>query len=542
MRILKNIKILQEESKMSDQHNKKMKVGIFSPNDPRLWVRSQNLESMLKRESSLISALQSKGVEVTRGGDGFSREDQIAWNTELVRKHITNIAKRKPDALIINQGDWTFPFDSVDAVRTFMQETEDVVRLVIFSYKDPKVPGLVAGMATGGSLKRIGIPFQLCWGAIDKDPRTLEDLIEILRFYKKQRETSGKVKEAIKALGKQKYLSFGGMSLRMPTTTCDIDQWQKIFGVTYEALDQSEIKLRALKMTRWEGKPGESDYKILDERVKKAVEYLYNEEHGHFDFFRESLKSLNKFVYQLCFYYAALDLCKEYQVTFAGIKCQDELSARECTACPATAFLNNDVGPEGKLKEIIPVACENDNDSALTQLWMHLLTGKPAGFGDFRDIENGILTIANCGQHPPYFFGTSGEDSIKKLDTAEYIGQEHFYAAGGSAVRGRTSGGEIMTVARLARENLRYQLIAMPIETVSVSPEEHKKYSLSWPLIRGKTPISQETLINIWPCNHLGFAYGDLTPQLVEMAHRLHIGYRVFDRKGREYSNMTFPK
>ena len=514
----------------------KIKVGVFSPNDPRPWVRSRNLESMLKCESSLINTLGKEGVKVIRGGDGFSKEDQIAWNTNLVRKHIASIAKEKPDALIINQGDWAFPYDSVDAVEVFMRETKDIVRIVIFSYKDTKIPGLVAGMATGGGLRKIGIPFQLCYGVIDKDPKVLGELMDILRFYKKQSEVSEKVKAAIEALGRQKYLSLGGMSLRMPTTTCDADQWQKLFGITYEALDQSEMKVKALEMVKWMGKPGESDHEILDERVKEAVEYLYNKKHGHFDFSRSSLKSISKFVYQLCFYYAALDLCREYQITFAGIKCQDELSARECTACLATAFLGNDVGPEGKPKEIIPVACENDNDSALTQLWMYLLTGKPSGFGDFRDVEGGILTIMNCGQHPPYFFGASGENSVRKLDAVEYMGQEHFYAAGGSVVRGRTPGREIMTIARLARENLRYQLIAMPIETIEVSPEDHKKYNLAWPIIKGKIPIPDKRLIDLWPCNHLGFAYGDLSPHLVEMAHRLDIGYRVFDINGREYS------
>jgi len=320
----------------------------------------------------------------------------------------------------------------------------------------------------------------------------------------------------------------------MPTTTCDIDQWQKLFGVTYEALDQSEMKIRALDMVTWTGKPGESEYEIQDERVKKAIDYLYDKKR-HFDFSRSSLESVNKFIYQLSFYYATLDICKEYQITFAGVKCQDELSAHECTVCPAIAFLNNDIGPDGAPKKIIPVACENDNDSALTQLWMYLLTSKPARFGDFRDVEEGILTIANCGQHPPYFFGIPDEESVKKLDAVEYIGQEHFYAAEGSAIKGRTPGGEIMTVARLARENLRYQLVAMPIKTIEVSPEEHEKYSFSWPLIRGEMPISDQASVDLWPCNHLGFAYGDLTPHLAEMAHRLDIGYRVFDRKGREY-------
>jgi L-fucose isomerase-like protein len=93
-----------------------------------------------------------------------------------------------------------------------------------------------------------------------------------------------------------------------------------------------------------------------------------------------------------------------------------------------------------------------------------------------------------------------------------------------------------MTIARLGRENLRYQLIATVMETVDVPPEAHNKYDFSWPIIWGKLPIPDEVLIDIWPCNHLGFAYGDWTPPLAEMAHRLDIGYRIFDVKGREYA------
>jgi L-fucose isomerase-like protein len=170
---------------------------------------------------------------------------------------------------------------------------------------------------------------------------------------------------------------------------------------------------------------------------------------------------------------------------------------------------------------------------------MYLLTSQPAGFGDFRDIEDGVLTIHNCGQHPPYFFGGPEDDSIKKLDSVEYMGQEIFYFAGGSSVRGRTPGGYTMTIARMARENLRYTLIATTIETINVPPEDHERFNFSWPLIRGKIPISDEEIINLWPCNHLGFAYGNLTPQLAEIAHRLNIGYRIFDVNGKEHFKPT---
>ena len=513
-----------------------VRVGVFSPNDPRPWVREQNIDLMLKHEGSLIDALKKMGVEVVRGGEGFPKMDRIAWNTRLVQEHIRKIAEKKPDVLILNQGSWTFPYDSIDAVKYFEAEAGDIARVIIFSHKNPKVPGLVAGMAIGGGLKRIGIPYTHIFGDIEKDPRVSRDLESVLRFYKRGAESAEKVKDVIRKLKYQKYLALGGMSLRMPTTTVDVDQWQKVFGISYETLDQSELLVRAENMVEWDGRPGESNYKILDRRVEDALDFLWRKKHGRFDFSRPSLKGIEKIVYQLALYYAALDIVKEYNITFMGVKCQDELSARHCTACILTAFMNNDVGPDGKPKPIIPASCENDMDSALTQLILHLLTGKPAGFGDFRDVEDGVLTIMNCGQHPPYFFGRPDEDPVKKLDRAEYIGQEIFYAAGGASVRGRTPGGLKMTVARLARENLRYQLVATVIETIDVDPGEHERYNYSWPIIKGKIPIPDEVLIDVWPCNHLGFAFGDLTPELVEFAHRVGIGYKIFAEDGKEYS------
>jgi L-fucose isomerase len=262
---------------------KKIKVGVFSPNDPRSWVREDNIGLVLQHEESLVDALKKEGVIVVRGGEGLPKMDQIAWNTELVRNHIKNIAQEKPDILIINEGTWTFPFDSVDAVKYYMDEVEDIARVVIFSYKDTHVPGLVAGMASGGGLSRIGIPYTLCYGMIDKDPKTLQNLMGRLEFYKKRAGSVDTVKRAIASLRRQKYLALGGMALRMPTTTADIDQWKKLFGITYEALDQSELVVRAQKMVKWAEKPGESEYQLLDNRLKGALEYLWEGKHGKFD-------------------------------------------------------------------------------------------------------------------------------------------------------------------------------------------------------------------------------------------------------------------
>ncbi|MBI5361303.1 MAG: hypothetical protein HZA48_12065 [Planctomycetes bacterium] len=522
----------------------KITVGVFSPNDPRPWVRSQNLDMMLRYEKFLVDALKKKGVNVIRGGEGLPKEDQLAWNTNLVRLHAQNIARANADAIIINEGSWTFPYDSRDAVAAFANALDNIdrgiARVLIYAYKDTQVPGLVAGMAVGGALKRIGLPYQLVYGKVDKDEKAVDEILRVLAFYKKRKDAASTAVAAIEKLKCQKYIAFGGMSLKMCTTTADVDYWAKNWGVSYEALDQSELKARALELIVWKKQPGASaPSKIADKRIQNAVDYLYKNKHGQFDFTSRKFPDINKFIYQLSFYYAAKDLFERYGATFGGIKCQDELSARDCTQCVTAAFMNNDIGPEGKSKSIYPVACENDMDSAMTQMWLYLLSGRPAGFGDFRDVEDGRLAIVNCGQHPPYFFGKSTENSLKKLDYAEYMGQEIFYDAGGAAVRGRTPGGETMTVARLARENLRYFMTATVIETTEVRKEDHKKYNLSWPIILGKLPVPDKQMIEMWPCNHLGFTYGNYLPHLVEMAERLDIGYLVYDETGRKHAKIS---
>ena len=511
------------------------RVAVFSPNDPRQWVRKENLDLMLNHEARLVDELRSRGYEVMRGGEGMPREDQVAWSTTLVQEHVRKLAGFQPSALILNQGSWTFPYDSIDAVKLLGKLTGEVPRVVMFCYKDTQVPGLVAGMSAGGGLKRIGVPFVTCYGKIDEDEAVGDGLVEVLEFYRARSESRDRVDAALEALPFQKYLALGGMSLKMATTTADVDQWQKIFGVSYEALDQSVLTERALSMVEWEGHPGESSYRASDPRLDEAVAFLLERGHGSLDFSREKMKAPEKFVLQLAFYYAAADIFREQGVTFAGIKCQDELSARYCTVCPAAAFLNNDVGPDGRAKPVVPVACENDMDSALSQLLLYLLSGQPSGFGDFRDVDDGVLAIVNCGQHQHYFFGKPGESGVSKLDRAEYIWQEYYYAAGGGAVRGRTPGGQQVTVARLGRQNLRYELVATVIDTVDVDPGEHDRYTTSWPIIKGRVPISDETLIEAWPCNHLAFTFGDWTAALAELAHRLDIGYRIFDSRGREY-------
>lgn len=40
--------------------DEQFRVGVFSPNDPRPWVRSENLDMMLAYEGHLVSALRER--------------------------------------------------------------------------------------------------------------------------------------------------------------------------------------------------------------------------------------------------------------------------------------------------------------------------------------------------------------------------------------------------------------------------------------------------------------------------------------------------
>lgn len=65
--------------------SEKIKIAVFSPNDPKPWVRKKNIDLMLEHESCLIRVPRDRNVEVIRGREGESKQDQLAWNTSLVR-------------------------------------------------------------------------------------------------------------------------------------------------------------------------------------------------------------------------------------------------------------------------------------------------------------------------------------------------------------------------------------------------------------------------------------------------------------------------
>lgn len=494
----------------------------------------------------LIERLEATGaydiVWPGRRRDGW---DKLCHTTALCEEYASEFAAAGVDGLLNVHPTWTFPQTSQKVVAAYAQKLKAAdgtakPRLCMVSIQDTTVPGMVSGMATGGSFNQNGEAFVHVYGDFDS-AATMRELRTALDMFGRRAAAAGKAREVVAGLHKLHAIEFGSFSLQMPTTRIDQEELTRRYGITSESLDQQVFLDRAFAMFEWTGAPGLSPIaKILDRRVARSVAKTFDAHPEKFAALRGREVPRDKFALQVAMYFATFDIASEKGAGAVTIKCQDECSGKYATCCMATSFLGNDVDPLGKKKPMIPTSCETDLPTMYSQFLLKELSGKPAGFGDFRYVKTDkqgrtLLAIVNCGQHPVYYAGREGDSVEQKFAQTEHPGQEHFYAAGGASVRMRTAADQDVTVARLGVENGRLYLVATLLRTTDVPASRHAKYNPSWPIIEGLVPVSDKVLGKRWPSNHLGFVYGDHVAALIELAERMDLGYWIWDRDGTEY-------
>ncbi|MFO1076092.1 MAG: hypothetical protein U1E73_00035 [Planctomycetota bacterium] len=519
---------------------------MFSGYDPRPWVMRDCAEHDIAVLESLVQALAKSGrYEVVFPGEGREGYDKLCYTPELCEEYAAAFDRAKVDALVNVHQTWTFPQTSQKVVAAFAQKLKQrdataKPRLCMVSIQDTTVPGMVSGMATGGSFNQNGESFVHVYGDFDS-AATLRELETALDLFARRVAAEDRARAVVGGLHKLHAIEFGAFSLQMPTTRIDQEELTRRWGITSESLDQQVFLDRAFAMFEWEGAPGLSAIgKTLDKRVAAAVKQNYDVDPARFGVIKGRQVTRDKYALQIAMYYATFDIAREKGAGAVTIKCQDECSGKYATCCMATSFLGNDTDPLGKKKPMIPTSCETDLPTMYSQYLLKELSGKPSGFGDFRYVKtdkkgNTLLAIVNCGQHPVYYAGKEADSTAVKMAQVEYPGQEHFYAAGGAAVRMRTAADQDVTVARLGVENGRLYLVATIMRTTEVSKKRHDAYNPSWPIIEGMVPVSDKVLGKRWPSNHLGFVYGDHIAALIELAERMGIGYWIWDRDGNEY-------
>lgn len=359
--------------------------------------------------------------------------------------------------------------------------------VLLLANREIETSSLPGMLGTAAGLDQIGIPHQRVCGDID-DHRVLDEI-----------RTFISASHVIRSLRGIRYGMFGGRSLGIYSTVIDPSQWQKLFGIDVEQIDQLEIVREAERIPEKEVEYFEKW--LLDGGLTTAYnDTLFTRKH-----FRKQIRS----------YLATKKLVHDLKLTFVSIKCQQEMSDGYCLQCLNIALLNDGYDAEGT-KAPIPCACEADGDGALTMMVLNILSGhEPTTLMDVRAAfpEEGILLLNNCGGMATYFAARSRDpkDNLKKVKMVPHV----FGKAGGGATQ-YVCGPGPLTLARFCRKDGRYRLVICSGEVIEGREELIARSTTCFPHAVVKTGMDIGKFIKTYDSNHIHAVTGDYRKELLE--------------------------
>ncbi|MBQ7726266.1 MAG: L-fucose/L-arabinose isomerase family protein [Clostridia bacterium] len=471
---------------------KKIKVGLLTMSDGRVYLHQEYEALNFQKQHQIAKALTDTGLfEVIEG-------ERVINSNTVAKEEGIRLREQSVEVTIFNYTIWCYPQFTV-AAQNFAPGP-----YLLFSNLHPSECGMVGMLAAAGSLDQIGVKYSRLWGDVD-DPAVKENMIAFL-----------KAAAAVTRLKGLTFGNFGGRPLGMYTAVANLEQWQRLFGIDVENIEQDDIIRQGEKADEAE--------------VEKAFGWL-TEKVGNIAYDGKGLTP-EKLKTQIRSYIGLREIIQARGLDFIGIKAHGDLTDRYCTMDIAEAFLNDPYDWNGP-KEPMVAATESDMDGALTmQIFKHL-TGSPVLFADVRhyDKENDIWFFSNSGTHATFFAGASydPDENLKKVD---FLPETDYYPAGGASVHHFAKAGKV-TLARLARKNGEYYLTIVPAEFVEFDREKMialgNTTTPSWPAAFAKLKVSPEHFINNFPCNHIHGVYGDHVEALKNVAKILDIPVQIFE-------------
>ena len=458
--------------------------------DERPYLHSIQYDMNMQYQKGIKEALESTGlVEVVEGDAPIHSNAEAVEQGKMLRdSHV--------EMTIFNYAIWCYPHLTAIACNYAPGP------YILFSNIHPSECGMVGMMAASGALDQIGLCHKRIFGSIQDDE------------VKKQVMSYVKAACAVNRLKGLTYGNFGGRPMGMYTTVANPVQWQRMFGIDVENIEQYEIMRVAETVAQ---DKVSNARKWLEEKCDQVA---YNGE----NFTPEKLEK------QIRSYYALREIAEKRHIDFLGIKAHGDLTDWFCTMDLAEAFLNDPYDWDGPHDPIV-AATESDMDGALTMQIMKVLSGTPVLFADVRHYEKSIDTwfFGNSGTHATYFAGQSmnPEENLKHV---QLLPESKDYPAGGAAVHHFASPGKV-TLARLARKGDEYYLTIVPAEIVQFSQDQMEKLgntaTPAWPIAFTKCQVSAEKFIEKYPCNHIHGVYGDYVEELKDVAKILNIPVEV---------------
>ena len=472
---------------------KKTRVGILTFSDGRKYIHEDLLATNQRYQDGLARALEATGeVDVVCGED-------IVWNNEVANREGKRLAAHGVDLTILNYAIWCYPH------LTALATAHAPGPYLLFCNINPSEPGMVGMMAAAGTLDQLGRTHTRVWGAIE-DPGVLARVLSFVR-------AAG----AVRRLRGQTFGLFGGRPLGMYTAVANLDQWQSMFGLDVEHVEQEDV----VRVAR----------DVEDDKVDNALEWL--EKHvGNIAYDGEGLTK-EKLKLQIRSYYAYRRIIDERCLDFVGTKAHGDLTDTFVTLDIAEAFLNDPYDWDGPHEPIV-AATEADMDGALTMQIFKFITGQPVLFSDVRhyDAEDDVWYFSNSGTHATFFAGRS-MNPAENLRNVSFFPEASYYPAGGASVHHFAAPGKV-TLARLARKEGRYKLAIVPAEIVQFEQElmEQKGSTVTpeWPIAFTRIECDAEYFLGNFPCNHIHGCYGIWTAELLHVARILGIEAEVFSQ------------
>ena len=154
---------------------------------------------------------------------------------------------------------------------------------------------------------------------------------------------------AVSQLKGQTYGVFGGRPLGMYTAVANLDQWQRLFGVDIEHVEQEDLVRYAAEV------PAEK----VDAALRWLEKYV-----GAIKYDGKALTP-EKLKLQIRSYYAARAIIAKRDLDFVGFKAHGDLTDHFVTMDMTEAFLNDPYDWDGPHEPIV-AATEADMDAALT--------------------------------------------------------------------------------------------------------------------------------------------------------------------------------
>lgn len=415
-------------------------------------------------------------------------ESGILRSDQAIADYVREAKSFNAQSLVIHVPIWSDPLLAVKICNQLR------LPVLLLGNSRPDTSSFVGMLGGGGALDQVGVGHERVF-----DGHEAADRKAVLSFIK-----------AVAVIDQLNGLTlgrFGGKSLGIVTADIDPNQWQRVFGINVENLDEHSIVEAAEKV-------GDQEVAAYIDWLKQKIDQI--EFNG---LFNEA--ALEK---QVRSYLATKKLTDKHGLDFVAVKCQPELSDGYVSQCLAHMLMNGTADLNGP-KKSTAYACESDADGALTMQIMSLLSGSPSSLLDIRwyDKKAKLWTFANCGAIPADFFATAEDATgLSQVKMVPHV----FGAGGGSALTGVVGPQEI-TIARLCRNNDKYWMAIVAGEVKKVSDEELAKTTYAFPKAFVKAPTDDDFLSR-FGSNHVHMVSGDIVDELIMFCKLKGIEYKVW--------------